>query len=63
MQNNKLSKSLFEGTHIADSSKSHHDISISWIFLQSSDQLDMKNVCQILEILLWYSNTLEIYPV
>ena len=42
-------------------SKSHHENSISFIFLESPHQVDMKKRCQILQthFWVWYFNTLQ----
>ena len=50
-------------SYMAGSSKSYHNISISTIFLQFPEQLDMKNVVKYWKYFLSYSNTLETYRV
>ena len=47
--------------YFAGSSKSHREISISCIFLQSSNQVDMKNVVKWWKDFLLYFTTLETY--
>ena len=48
-------------SYLAGSSKSHHEISISYIFLQSPHQVDMKNVVKWWKDFLLYFTTLETY--
>ena len=50
-------------SYLAGSSKSHRAISISYIFLQSPHQVDMKNVVKWWKDFLLYFTTLETYRV
>ena len=45
--------------YLADGSKSHHEISISYIFLQSPHQVEMKNIVKCYKDFLGYSNILD----
>ena len=49
--------------YFGGSSKSHHENSISFIFLESPTQVDMKNVNQFFKHFFWYFNTLETHSV
>ena len=75
MEEIKLSRWLFEGRprqgknvlpdglnwlcYFAGSSKSHREISISFIVLESPHQIDMKNVVKFSKHFFGYFNTLE----
>ena len=48
-------------SYLAVSSKSHREISISCIFLQSPYQVDTKNVVKWWKYILWYSTALYKY--
>ena len=45
--------------YFAGSSKSHLENSISFIFLESPHQVDMKNLVKSFKHFFWYFNTLE----
>ena len=45
--------------YFAGSSKSHRENSISFIFLESPHQVDMKNLVKSFKHFFWYFNTLE----
>jgi hypothetical protein len=75
MEEIELSRWLFEGSprqsknvlpyglnwlcYFAGNSKSHHENSISFIFLESPHQVDMKNVFKSSKHFFGHSNTLE----
>ena len=47
--------------YLAGSSKSHRENSISFVFLESPDQVDMRNVVKSSTHFFGYCNTLETY--
>ena len=56
---NELPDGLNWLCYFAGSTKSHRENSISFIFLESPHQVDMKNVVKCWKDFLWYSTTLE----